>query len=380
VETKSFKTKTVPIVDMAVVTSLGEDLKSTWGRLIDGFDGIRTVRRFSVSGYGSKLAALIEDLKPVGCRSAVIELLDRVISQLQPVPPDTIVITASTKVGVDNLERSMRGEAADFKDILPAGIHERLSVTLGLSSTPMHLSSGCASGTIALAEGAAMILCGGAESILVCCIDLVTEFVFSGFSSLKILSPFPCTPFDMGRKGLTLGEGAAALLLMSQERMKSEGRQCLGSICGWGAANDAIHLTSPSPDGRGLVRAINRSLEKAGISNADIAAVNAHGTGTRQNDFMELSALKRIFVDKRVPVHSIKGAVGHAMGAAGGIEAVIGIMSLNEGITPPTLRFENPEVGAEEWVSSRPVNISGDYLLSTNSGFGGIHAAILLGR
>jgi 3-oxoacyl-[acyl-carrier-protein] synthase II len=208
--------------------------------------------------------------------------------------------------------------------------------------------------------------------------DIVTEFVFSGFSALKALSPQPCRPFDRERSGLSLGEGAAALLLMSEERALREGREKLGAVLGGAVVNDANHITAPSRDGSGLAEAIAQALRAAGTGAGSMAAVCAHGTGTIHNDLMELKAFSRVFGGDRTPVFSVKGAIGHTLGAAGGIEAVISLRALREGSIPPTAGFVNPESGAEGLVSSRPVGIAGRHLLSTNSGFGGVNAAVVL--
>ncbi len=136
---------------------------------------------------------------------------------------------------------------------------------LGLKKAGINISASCASSTIAIAQGSSLIASGQADAVLVCCADIVTEFTFSGFSSLKIVSPVPCRPFDKDRSGLTLGDGAAALLLMSDERARKEGRKCMATIKGWGIANDAFHITSPAQDGSGLASAIERALARGGL-------------------------------------------------------------------------------------------------------------------
>jgi 3-oxoacyl-[acyl-carrier-protein] synthase II len=208
--------------------------------------------------------------------------------------------------------------------------------------------------------------------------DLVSEFVFSGFSALQALSVEPCRPFDLNRSGLSLGEGGCALLLMSGARARREKRHILGSIAGWGAANDATHITAPARDGCGLIQATRQAVRKAGINLDDIAAVNAHGTGTVYNDQMELTAFRTLFGERQLPMHSVKGSIGHTLGAAGGIEVALGLKSLQSGLLPPTVGLVEPETGAEGRFSSKPQHINGSYLLTTNSGFGGVNAALIL--
>ena len=368
------------ITDVTAVTSLGSTLQELWSGLLAGQTAIKPLLRFSVANYKTGVAACIPDLAPWDEQSMIHDLLTRLIQGMTSVPSDTFLITATTKAGIDNLERLRRGIPADPRDIVLSSIPHTLSQRLGLADPGINISAACASSTIALARGAALIASGKREAVLVCCMDLVTEFVFSGFSSLGALSPVPCMPFDRVRNGLSLGEGAASLMLMSPNRARKENRPVLGEIQGWGAANDAAHVTSPARDGAGLIQAIFQALKRANLEAEEISAICAHGTGTVHNDIMELIAFRQVFGGHKVPIFSVKGAIGHTMGAAGGIEAVVGARALSEQVVPPTVGFLNPEDGAEGLVSPDTVDISGDYLLSTNSGFGGINAAIILKR
>ena len=150
------------------------------------------------------------------------------------------------------------------------------------------------------------------------------------------------------------------------------------TIRGWGIANDAFHITSPAQDGSGLVAAIEKALARGGLRHDQISAVSAHGTGTVYNDLMELTAFNNVFRGRILPIYSVKGATGHTIGAAGGIEVALATEALAAQTVPPTVGFQNPEEGAEGRVSSKPVPFEGDYILTSNSGFGGINAAIIL--
>jgi 3-oxoacyl-[acyl-carrier-protein] synthase II len=375
---KGSDTKQVCITHVETVTSLGYTLDELWQGLLAGHTAIKPVRRFPITNYKAGVAACIPDLMPRDEKSMIHSLLHRLLKNLGPVPPDTFPITATTKAGIDNLERIRRGGKADPNDILPFSIWDILSQRLGLKTPGIHINAACASSTLALARGAALIASGLKDVVLVCAIDLLTEFVFSGFSSLGALSRNPCMPFDRERDGLSLGEGAAALLLMNPSRAQKENRPCLAKIKGWGAANDAAHVTAPSRNGTGLILAISQAINRANLKPEDISAVCAHGTGTVYNDMMELTAFYQVFGKREIPIFSIKGAIGHTMGAAGGLEAAVGVKSLSARIVPPTIGFLNPEDGAEGRVSRDVRELSGDFLLSTNSGFGGINAVIIL--
>ena len=294
------------------------------------------------------------------------------------VSADTLLITATTKADIEQVEGLLHGQPANVEEMIPVNTPLSIAAALGLSHRGININAACASSTIAVARAAAMISSGRAESILVCGLDVVTDFVFSGFSCLRALDPAPCKPFDVRRRGLTLGEGAAALLLMNAERAGKEGLPNLGTVVGWGAGNDAAHITAPARDGSGLVRAISSALKTAGLDAADIAAINAHGTGTVYNDAMELTAFRRIFGERTLPVCSVKGAIGHTLGAAGGIEIAVSLKSLSSKLLPPTTGLTVPESRAEALVSSESQSITGDYILTTNSGFGGINAAVIL--
>ena len=368
------------ITDANAVTALGQNLEDLWQRLLSGHSAIVPVDRFSVAGYKSPFAATIKDLNRDGTLSAFHNLLTRLFHGMENVPADARLYTATAKAGVDNLEHMQKKEQADVSDVLLTAVAQRVGRQLGMKDPGTNISAACASSTIAVAKGASLIAAGRAECVLVCCIDLVTEFVFSGFSALGALSATPCMPFDRDRSGLTLGEGAAALLLMKAERAKKEGRPHLGTVLGWGVASDGFHVTAPDPDARGLLIAVKEALHRANLAPETISAVCAHGTGTVYNDHMELTAFDQLFKDRKLPVYSIKGAVGHTLGAAGGIEVAVALKSFSEGIVPPTVGFGKGDERTMGRVSFKPSVLSGNHILSTNSGFGGINAALILAK
>jgi 3-oxoacyl-[acyl-carrier-protein] synthase II len=379
-ESRSTEIKKVWIVDTNVVTALGESLNDTWEGVVRADTGIREIKRFPVERYYSRVAACVEGLHAPNDRSMVHPLLEILFKGMRPVPSDAALITATTKMGIDNLEKLRRKEAVHAGDILLSSLTEAVSQKVGLKGKGINVSASCASSTIAVAQGASLVASGMAEAVLVCCVDIVTEFTFSGFSALKVISASPCKPFDRSRSGLSLGDGAAALLLMSEERAARDGRSCVASILGWGASNDAFHIISPAQDGCGLVAAIDKALARAGLKEQDIRAVSAHGTATIYNDLMELTAFRRVFGGRKIPVYSVKGSIGHTTGAAGGIEVALAAKALAMRTVPPTAGFKDPEDGAEDLVSAAPVALRGDHCLTTNSGFGGINAAIVLER
>jgi 3-oxoacyl-[acyl-carrier-protein] synthase II len=322
------------------------------------------------------MAACINDLDDSVERSMVYCLIDRVLKNIGLIPPETFLITASTKAGIDKLTVGFKGF---YTECLPPHIGDYISLRLSLKGDSLHISAACASSAVAIARGASLIESGRADSVLICCYDLVTEFIFSGFCALQAMSPSPCKPFDKKRKGMSLGEGAATLLIMSENKAREYNKRPIGILKGWAVTNDATHITRPDTEGYGLAKAIERSLFKAGIDAKSVSAICAHGTGTYYNDAMELASYKKIFGKSNVPLFSVKGAIGHTLGAAGGIEAAICLKSIIHGIIPPTTGLSDPEHGAEDFVSSRPVKTGLSHILSTNSGFSGVNAALIIG-
>ena len=370
----------VCISQAQVVTGLGPDLESLWQGVLAGRSAIRPLTRFATGRYLSGNASWIEGLDSGPGGSGIYPLLDRLREGFGPLPTGCSLITASTKGCIDVMERLQSGLPCDPDEIPMANLLGRIAARFGLDAPGININAACASSTIALARAAALIAAGKSDAVLVVCLDLVSEFVFSGFSAIQALSPSVCRPFDRNRDGLTLGEGGAALLLMSRERAAREGRPELGIVAGWGAANDATHITAPARDGCGLIQSVRQALGRAGIEPEQIAAISAHGTATPYNDQMELTAFRALFGERSLPVHSVKGSIGHTLGAAGGIEVALGLRCLEAGTMPPTVGLLEVEEAGAGLVSNRQQPILGNYLLSTNSGFGGVNAALILRR
>lgn len=368
------------ITEAGLVSGAGNSLEATWNYIMTGRTAIRKMNRFPTTAYQSDIGAFIADIEPSGGDSLLRKIKDLLLDQIEQAPSDALLIAASTKAGIDNLEKIRRGVAADPEDVLPGSITKWVSDGLGLTGRSFHISAACASSTVAVAQGAALISSGAEDSVIIFGLDIITESVFSGFSAFQILSPFPCRPFDRDRAGLSAGEGGAFMVLMSQERAKRLGRLPLGMIAGAGISGDARHITSPDRTGGGLIRAVSGALKMADIPVKDIAGISAHGTGTVYNDLMELTAFRTLFGERCPPIYSVKGCLGHTFGAAGGIEIVLGTRILSQQTLPPTAGLVHPEQGAEGLVSGDPVNLKGNYLLTSNSGFGGINAAVILKR
>ena len=355
----------------ATVTALGLTLDETWMNLQSGETASRDIDRFSTAAIDHKKAALVRENWFSGTRDLQEELLETVLSQLPSLSTPPFIIWTGVKSNTPFIESE---GGYPLKD--GAGFRENAAEYLKIPNRGIELNAACASSAAGLALGAMMIKSGKADSVLICSADKVSRFIHFGFSSLKALSSYPARPFDLDRDGLNLGDGASAVLLCGEKVLNGDAP--LAELAGWGIANDANHITGPARDGRGLVLAVKQALNTASAGSADVAAFCAHGTGTRYNDSMEVEALKQIFGETPPPVFSLKGAVGHTLGAAGGIETAVCVKALKEKTVPPTAGIENPEPYLANRISSKPQAIGKGCLLTTNSGFGGVNAALLI--
>ncbi len=368
----------VVLARSVVVSALGADLDTLWESLLAGRTGVGPVSRFDASHYISQLGAFIDGLDGCSGRTLFAELLDMLLPQLGGVPQDCRLLLASTKGDVDLLQKQYGQPLA--AELVFETVLQDVQKRLGIRDQGLNINAACASSTVAVARAAAMIAADMADAVLVVAADIASEFVFSGFSALQAMSPQPARPFDATRNGLNLGEAGVALLLMSEERARREQEPVLAYVSGWGVANDAFHVTAPARDGRGLIRACQQALSKAAITPGQVAAINAHATATVFNDAMELVAFNAVFGDALPPIHGIKGSLGHSLGAAGGVELAVAARALAERRIPGTVGCLQPEADARGMISGGAQAFEGDYLLSSNSGFGGINAVVILHR
>jgi 3-oxoacyl-[acyl-carrier-protein] synthase II len=280
------------------------------------------------------------------------------------------LVVSTTKGGIERGQRYLEG-TAPASELLELPLHRlatRLARALRITGPVRTVSVACASGTVALGHALRLVRSGRASRVLVVGADALSAFVVRGFASLRALGDGPARPFDAERSGLSVGEAGAAMVLEAGDG------PALATLAGFGAANDANHITGPSRDGAGLVRAWGLALADAGTDRVEL--VSAHGTGTRYNDAMEGHA----FAELGAPVHGLKGAVGHTMGAAGVLEAVLCVQALGAGRCPPTagLVTPDPEIDLDLVTAARAIDAR--HVLSASSGFSGINAAVVLCR
>ena len=295
---------------------------------------------------------------------------------------------ATTACGMEKGEEFLRAvwsgkTAGNTARVARYQAHQQVSELFGrfaFSGPSTIVANACASGANAIGHAADLIRCGMADRVLAGGYDALCELVFTGFDSLQSLSPDLCRPFDRGRNGLMLGEGAAFLVLEREECARERGARIHGVVAGYGHTTDRGHLTQPEQEGVPLERAMRDALAQAGVGAGEIGYVNAHGTGTPFNDGAEAKAFDRVFRGGATLLSSTKAAIGHTLGAAGAVEAVFGLQALATGAVPPQLNLRDPEPLVADALAGTGARHGADAVMSVNLGFGGSNAALVFSR
>jgi 3-oxoacyl-[acyl-carrier-protein] synthase-1 len=286
----------------------------------------------------------------------------------------TILIVSTTKGNIELLEQQPAGVAPPLEQMELFHTARQIGQRFGAANAPLVVSNACISGLLAILTGKRLIDAGLYDHAVITGADVVTQFVLSGFQSFQAVSNAPCRPFDAARNGVTLGEGAATIILTNDATQVS-GKERI--VLGDGSvSNDANHISGPSRTGAELSAAMQLAMNGSGLTPKDIGFVSAHGTATLYNDEMEAKAL-HLAALQDVPVNSLKGYYGHTLGAAGLIEAIIGMACLRQRTVLPTLGFETLGVSMPVQVSSRLQQKEMHHFLKTVSGFGGCNAAMV---
>ena len=253
---------------------------------------------------------------------------------------------------------------------------------LGIDGPITIISNACASGSNAIGQAWELLRLGQAQRVFAGGYDALSQLVFSGFDALQALSPTTCRPFDAHRDGLAIGEGAAMLALETLDHARRRGAPILGELTGYGTTIDQHHLTQPHPDGDAALAAMTLACQTARVTPADIDYVNAHGTGTPLNDSAEAAAIGRWAGSRAttLPVSSTKADIGHLLGGAGAVEAVVCLMALREQWLPPELAFDAPDPACNFPIVREPQDARANITLSNSFGFGGVNATLILRR
>jgi 3-oxoacyl-[acyl-carrier-protein] synthase II len=392
----------VVVSGLGVVSPYGAGVKTFWAGLSAGACVIRPITLIDTEGFRARVAAEVpaEALDGLGvsrrrsradrmalgaAREALADaelgLVDRA---------ETALVVGAVGGGMlegeawyweqTRLGQASSGERA-LRSILPCSHADTLGWRLGLGGPRETVVMACASGAAAIALGADLIRAEVVPLALAGGVDALTRICFMGFNALKLLDPGSCRPFDASRRGMSIGEAAAFLVLEDAERTRARGARAYGELLGAAMTTDAHHVTAPHPAGDGMVRAMRLALDAARVAPSAVGYVNAHGTGTLQNDRIEAAALGHVFGEGRVLVSSSKSLVGHTMAAAGAVEAAATVLALQHGIIPPTANLTtlDPEVPFDCVPGvARPAAV--EVALSNSFGFGGQNASLVFAR
>jgi 3-oxoacyl-[acyl-carrier-protein] synthase II len=395
------------VTGVGAVSPLGNDAESTWQQLVAGKSGAGPVTRFDASGYDTRFACEVKDFSPEGVldrkeakrmdrfvQYAVVAAAEAIRSaglSLEDLDRDRIgVLIGSGIGGMETFEDQHttlmnKGPGRVSPYFIPMMIIDmasgQVSIQFGLKGPNFGTVSACASGAHAIGEALRLIRAGDADAMLAGGSEAtITPMAMAGFGNMRALSrrnddPTRASrPFDTGRDGFVIGEGAGVLVLESEEHMKRRGAKPLCEFAGYGASGDAYHMTAPCVDGEGAARAMKRALEDAAMAATEVGYVNAHGTSTPTGDPAEITAIKSVLGEHayRTMVSSTKSMTGHLLGAAGGLEAVATALTLVRGIVPPTINLETPDPTCDlDFVPHRARTQRVTAALSNSFGFGG---------
>ncbi len=408
--------KRIAITGMGCISPLGNDVATLWSNILAGKSGVGLITHYDTSNFDVKIGAEVRDFDSValfGSRDA--RRMDRFVqfalaAALQAIKHarleinsgncDRIGVLIGTGIGgmntlfeqIDVYFQRGPGRVSPFlvPMMLPDTAAGLVAIQLGVRGPNMAIVSACASGSNAIGEAAEVIKRGSADVVITGGSEaVITQIAMAGLSVMKALSmrneepQRASRPFDKNRDGFVMGEGAAILVLESFEHAQQRGARILGEVSGYGASNDAFHISAPAENGAGAALCMQCALDNAGLSAGDIGYINAHGTSTQLNDKSETAAIKTVFGERayQIPVSSTKSMTGHLLGAAGALEAVVCVKTLEDNILAPTINYETPDTECDlDYVPNRARPLKVDHIMSNSFGFGGHNASIIISR
>ncbi len=406
----------VVVTGMGTLNPLGNDVSSSWEAIRAGRSGIGPVTLFDAGEYETRIAGEVKGFDPVArfgrkearrmarltqlAMAAAEEALSDAGLRDAPVARDRTGVLVGSGMGAldpiheaaDTLrERGPRKVSPFFVPMMLADTPAALiSIAYGLTGPNMAVYTACATGNNALGEAAAMIRRGAADIMIAggteaCILPLaMAGFGVMGAISTRNDEPERASrPFDIGRDGFVVAEGAALLVLEEHDHALARGATVYGEFLGYGSSADAWHITMPGEAGEGAAQSMRAALLDAGLDTGDIDYINAHGTSTPLNDRAETAAIKRLFGERAygIPVSSTKSMTGHMLGAGGSMEAILCLMALRDGLIPPTINYEEPDPDCDlDYVPNQPRAADLRIVMSNAFGLGGHNATIILGR
>ena len=403
----------VVVTGLGAVTPIGNDVESFWSGVKEGKVGIGPITRFDTTGYKATLAAELKDfvakdrMDPRTARrmepfsqyavAAALEAVEHAGLKMEEEDPYMVGVIIGSGVGslqaTETNEKKLVEKGPSRVDplLVPKMITNmaagNVSIATGAKGKCTNVVTACASGTHCIGDAyraiqygdADVMLAGGTESS-------ITPVAVAGFTNLTALSsesdPLRASlPFDEARGGFVIGEGAGVVVLEELEHAKKRGAKILAELAGYGSTCDAFHITSPAEDGNGAAKAMELAMEEAGVKPEEVDYINAHGTGTHHNDLFETRAVRRAFGESadHLKMSSTKSMIGHLLGAAGAVELIVCVKSIEEGYIHPTVGTTNPGEGCDlDYVINGAVEQEVNVAISNSLGFGGHNASLLV--
>jgi 3-oxoacyl-[acyl-carrier-protein] synthase II len=408
--------KRVVITGLGCISPVGNDVPTTWQSLINGKSGAGPLTRYDASGFQTKISAEVKnfDGKDIfGYResrrldpyakyaiASTLEAQENAGLKIDDQNRAKIGVVIGTGIGgMSTLFQELqifdqKGPRAVSPFMVPMMIADSagslVAIRLGIRGPNMAIVTACATGTNAIGEASEIIrrdhadvmFAGGSDSVFL----PVAMASLSRMTALSKRNDEPeraSRPFDLDRDGFVMGEGAGVLVLESLEHAQERGARILAEITGYGSTNDAFHISAPAENGSGAAECMQQALDRAGLGVTDIDYINAHGTSTLLNDKSETAAIKTVFGERayNIPISSTKSMTGHMLGAAGALEAIVCVKTLQEGILPPTINHETPDPECDlDYVPNTARSVQVEHVMSNSFGFGGHNAAIIISQ
>ena len=395
----------IAITGMGIFCSIGKNVEEFLRSMRAGRSSIGQISLFDTSKYPSKIGAQIRDYQSeVFFGKKELKRLSRtdqfaLIAAKEAVKDSGINAYASEEIGIclgagaggmfegEAYHREVllkgKSKASLLLPFIPSFTANRLAQRFRFSGPIATITTACSSSATSIGYGADLIRNGKAKAVLCGGSDALSELTFGGFNSLRATDPSPCKPFDKRRAGLSLGEGAAILVLEGFDEAMKRGARIYAEFLGYGIGGEAYHITAPEPAGAAEARITGKALEESGIKPSEVDYINAHGTGTPLNDKVETLSIKKVFAERAysIPVSSIKSMVGHCLGSAGAIEAVASILSIVHGFVPPTVNHQEGDEDCDlDYVPGKSREVNVKVVLSNSFAFGGNCTTLVFGK
>ncbi len=405
--------KRVVVTGVSMITPLGTGTEKSWEGLLEARSGIRRITQFDASAFPSQIAGEVPDFDidrfietkeqkkmdrfiHLGFAAGIMAMEDSGLNVTEENDERVGVIVGSGIGGLTTiqkyhkilLEKGPRKITPFFIPMLIINlIAGQISIRYGAKGPNSSVATACASGTHSIGDAFKIIQRGDADAMIAGGSEaVINSLAIGGFTAMKALSTrnsepeLASRPFDSERDGFVMGEGAGILVLEELESALKRGARIYAEIIGYGMSSDAYHITTPALDGAGAARCMNSAIRDSGISPDEVDYINAHGTSTKYNDELETAAIKKIFGEhaRKLAVSSTKSMIGHLLGASGGVEGVISVLSIYNNIVAPTVNLTNPDPECDlDYVPHKARKMDVNVAMSNSFGFGGTNASIL---